>query len=390
LNNDLTYYEFFAGGGMARAGLGSNWQCSFANDFSSAKVSAYIDNWGSDHIVLGDVGLIETNQLPGRATMAWASFPCQDLSLAGDYAGLGEVGTKMTRSGTFWHFWSLMKGLKREGRHPTTIVLENVFGALTSRGGSDFVNILNALAECGYHFGAVVIDAAHFVPQSRPRVFIIAVDASVSLPSSLVRRGPSPEWHPVALTRAQGLLNGHARDSWVWWELPLPPTRELNLVDIIEPSPADVQWHSTDETSKLLAMMSELNRQKVVSAQRTGELVVGAVYRRTRPDEKGIKQQRAEVRFDGMAGCLRTPGGGSSRQTIMIIKENSIRSRLLSSRETARLMGLPESYKMPRRYNEAYHLAGDGVCVSVVRFLAETLLEPLVEIRHNTLSIAAE
>jgi DNA (cytosine-5)-methyltransferase 1 len=377
LDNSLTYYEFFAGGGMARAGLGPNWKCLFANDFSPTKVAAYIDNWGSEHIQLGDIALVETSKLPSRATMAWASFPCQDLSLAGAYAGLGEIGAAMTRSGTFWHFWSLMKRLMREGRKPTTIILENVVGALTSRGGADFVAICNALAEGGYRFGAVVIDAARFVPQSRPRVFFVAVDADIRISETLLREEPSSDWHPIALMRAQGLLDGHAKESWLWWHLPETPRRELNLADIVEDSPSDVSWHSTTETSRLLAMMSDANRGKVIVAQSEGARIVGAVYRRTRLDEKGSKQQRAEVRFDGLAGCLRTPGGGSSRQTILVVEGRSIRSRLLSSREAARLMGLPDSYRMPRRYNDAYHLAGDGVCVNVVRFLASVLLEPL-------------
>ena len=137
-------------------------------------------------------------------------------------------------------------------------------------------------------------------------------------------------------------------------------------------------------------MMSDANRRKVSATQLEGQRVVGAVYRRTRPDEKGIKQQRAEVRFDGLAGCLRTPGGGSSRQTIIVVEGGNIRSRLLSSREAARLMGLPDTYKMPRRYNEAYHLAGDGVCVSVVRFLASVLLEPLADAQARKLLMAAE
>lgn len=375
---------------MARAGLGLDWRCLFANDFSATKVAAYVDNWGSDHIHLGDVELVKTSQLPSHASMAWASFPCQDLSLAGSYAGMGEVGAKVTRSGAFWHFWSLIKGLSREGRKPETIVLENVFGALTSSGGSDFVAISNALADGGYRFGAVVIDAVHFVPQSRQRVFFIAVDANALLDPTLVRKDATPVWHPAALTRAQNLLKGHARDSWLWWNIPQPPKRKANLVDLIEASPTDVRWNSTEETDRLLAMMSELNRQKVMSARRAGELVVGAVYRRTRLDKNGVKQQRAEVRFDGIAGCLRTPGGGSSRQTIIVVERGSIRTRLLSSREVARLMGLPESYKMPRRYNEAYHLAGDGVCVNVVRFLADTVLEPLALARQATQTIAAE
>jgi DNA (cytosine-5)-methyltransferase 1 len=87
--------------------------------------------------------------------------------------------------------------------------------------------------------------------------------------------------------------------------------------------------------------------------------------------------QRAEVRFDDVAGCLRTPGGGSSRQTLLVVHGDFVRSRLLSPREAARLMGLPDTYKLPGRYNDAYHLAGDGLVVPAVSFLSEHLLEPL-------------
>jgi DNA (cytosine-5)-methyltransferase 1 len=375
---------------MARAGLGSNWHCAFANDFSPMKVAAYSENWGGSDIHLGDVALVNTSQLPGRAAMAWASFPCQDLSLAGAYAGLGEIGAKMTRSGTFWHFWSLMRGLKNEGRKPALVVLENVFGALTSRGGADFVSISDALSEGGYRFGAVVVDAANFVPQSRPRVFFVAVDDALSIPGNLLRDTPSRLWHPPALLRAQQLLDGQSSESWLWWNLPSPPERKVSLNDLIEVSPSDVRWHSPHETQQLLAMMSDLNLEKVIEATRSDSRVVGAVYRRTRPDKSGAKLQRAEVRFDGLAGCLRTPGGGSSRQTIILVENGEVRSRLLSSRESARLMGLPDSYKLPRRYNDAYRLTGDGVCVSVVRFLAETVLEPVIASQNEPDQLAAE
>ena len=88
--------------------------------------------------------------------------------------------------------------------------------------------------------------------------------------------------------------------------------------------------------------------------------------------------QRAEIRFDDVAGCLRTPVGGSSRQSIIVLEGDNVRSRLLAPREAARLMGLPEKYKLPKNYNEAYHLVGDGVAVPVVRFLAAHILEPLL------------
>ena len=129
-------------------------------------------------------------------------------------------------------------------------------------------------------------------------------------------------------------------------------------------------------------MMSPINIKKIAAARRNGSLLFGAIYKRTRHDENGVKVQRAEVRFDGIAGCLRTPAGGSSRQVIVVVRGDEVRSRLISSRETARLMGLPDNYKLPENYNEAYHLTGDGVVVSVVRYLAENLLEPLLTPRH--------
>jgi len=124
--------------------------------------------------------------------------------------------------------------------------------------------------------------------------------------------------------------------------------------------------------------MSPLNRAKVTAAMRAGRRRVGGVYRRTRLDEKGMKIQRAEVRFDDVAGCLRTPAGGSSRQTILVIDGERVRSRLISARETARLMGVGDDYKLPKNYNEAYHLTGDGVVVDVVRRLARHVFEPLL------------
>jgi DNA (cytosine-5)-methyltransferase 1 len=80
---------------------------------------------------------------------------------------------------------------------------------------------------------------------------------------------------------------------------------------------------------------------------------------------------------------LRTPLGGSSRQTILVVDGENVRSRLLSPREAARLMGLPDSYRLPEKYNEAYHLAGDGLAAPVVRFLAEKILEPLLKATKN-------
>lgn len=370
-----SFYEFFAGGGMARAGLSTNWECLFANDFDPKKGASYALNWGDDHLHVGDVAKLTTDHLPGRADLAWASFPCQDLSLAGAGAGL-----KGDRSGTFWPFWKLMTSLGEEDRAPHLIVLENVCGALSSHGGKDFAAICAALSRAGYRVGALVMNAVHFVPQSRPRLFIIgARKSSVPLPAELRADGPDDTWHPSALMEAYGKLSKSSQSAWTWWRLPAPSARTSIFADLVEDQPQGVKWHTAADTKRLLGMMSPVNLAKVEAAKKAGRRMVGTIYKRTRADgPNGEKMQRAEIRFDDVAGCLRTPGGGSSRQTIMVVEGNRVRSRLLSPREAARLMGLPDTYLLPKNYNEAYHLAGDGVAVPVVRFLAEHLLEPLL------------
>jgi len=376
-----SYYEFFAGGGMARAGLGPGWRCLFANDFDRKKAEGYRANWGGAALHVGDVGAVTTAQLPGVADLVWGSFPCQDLSLAGAGAGLrGE------RSGTFWPFWGLVTALGREGRAPKLVVLENVCGALTSHGGKDFTALCKALAEGGYRFGALVIDAALFVPQSRPRLFIVAVRNDIAIPSALAGQGGEAPFHTRALMTAHENLPKALKQNWLWWRLPAPPLRNTTLLDVIEDAPRDVVWHSAAETRALIAMMSDINLARIEEAKRAGRRMVGTLYRRTRY-VNGAKMQRAEARFDDLAGCLRTPAGGSSRQFVLVVDKGRVRSRLMSARETARLMGLPDDYILPAKYNEAYHLTGDGVVAPVVRHIARHVLEPLLD--ATSLCVAA-
>jgi DNA (cytosine-5)-methyltransferase 1 len=385
------FYEFFAGGGMARAGLGSDWQCLFANDFDPMKAATYAANWGRDHLVCDDVANIKPAELSSVADLVWASFPCQDLSLAGTYRGLGTVASEvMTRSGTFWPFWQLMCALKQRGRAPQMIVLENVTGALTSRDGKDFAAICTALVDADYRVGAIVIDARHFVPQSRQRVFFIAVAPGIDIPEEILSDSPVANWHPSSLVEAQRQIGDTEKGQWLWWNLPVPTKRTSIFADLIDENPDGCDWHTILQTQKILAMMAPLHLAKVERARRSGKKVVGAVYKRTR-EERGVRRQRAEVRFDDVAGCLRTPGGGSSRQTIIVVEGDLIRSRLLSPREAARLMGLDETYKLPTRYNDAYHVAGDGVCAPVVRHIAANVLEPILDRNcQDEILVAAE
>ena len=201
------FYEFFAGGGMARAGLGPEWHCIFANDFDHKKSRIYRENWGDNkELKTESVAKLKPSDIPGIAELAWASFPCQDLSLAGGGAGLrGE------RSGTFRPFWKLMEALIDDGRAPKLIVLENVCGTLNSHDGKDFATICTSFQQIGYAVGAVVIDAALFVPHSRPRLFVIGVHPDLQIPAHLTSDGPVAPWHTKTLRTAHDKLPPRAR-----------------------------------------------------------------------------------------------------------------------------------------------------------------------------------
>ena len=379
-----TFYEFFAGGGMARAGMGPDWTCLLANDIDEKKGRSYAQNWGTTDLRVADVATLSTIDAPGSVDLAWASFPCQDLSLAGNGAGLSG-----SRSGTFLPFWHLMRKLIAEDRAPRVIALENVCGALTSHDGSDFSTICGLFHQSGYLVGAMVIDAAVFLPQSRPRLFIVGVSKDLSLPSGLQLDRSALPWHTRSLVGAQSKLSSKVKRDWIWWNLPSPPARTVLFEDLIEDNPSGVKWFSKEQTVRLLSMMSDVNREKLAIAQREQRRIVGGVYRRTRPTADGTREQRAEVRFDGLSGCLRTPAGGSSRQVILVVEGKSVRARLVSARETARLMGLPDTYLLPNNYNDAYHLTGDGVAVPVVRHLAAHLFEPILQASQPRKTAAA-
>jgi DNA (cytosine-5)-methyltransferase 1 len=251
------------------------------------------------------------------------------------------------------------------------LALENVTGLLSSHAGADFAALLHALDDLGYRAGALEIDAALFTPQSRPRLFIIAVRHP---PGDLTAAGPTEPFHSQTLRNVVARLPDALRKRFIWWRLDAPPKRNTRLADLLDE--ASDAWNSEAQTEKLVSQMSALQRQRLELLQASGRREIGAVFRRIRI-EQGERVQRAEARFDGLAGCLRTPAGGSSRQLLLFVEGQTLRSRLLSPREAARLMGVPEHYPLPAGQTAALHLVGDAVCVPVVRWLSQHLLAPL-------------
>ena len=160
-----------------------------------------------------------------------------------------------------------MRALIAEGRAPRVIVIENVAALTISNHGADFSAICAALAEAGYVFGALAIDAALFLPQSRERIFIVALRVETSLPRGLTQDEPTAPFHSAALRKAVSNLPPSLRAFWRWWRLPTPPERNTTLLDFLDlEAPCD----GDAATRRLLEMMEPLHRAKIETRPRVG------------------------------------------------------------------------------------------------------------------------
>lgn len=358
----FTACEFFAGGGLAGLGL-TGFRTVLANDIDAAKARAFRANHPDAPLIHDDIWNLTSERIPGAPDLCWASSPCQDVSLAGARGGL-----KARRSGAFWGFWKLMQALDTEGRAPRVIVLENVVGLLTSGEGQDFAAVCGAMAEAGYTVGALEIDAGLWLPQSRPRLFIVAMRGAEGPRLA----APAAPFHSSRLIAAWERLPETVKANWAWWRLAAPPRRNLDLATVLE---HDAPCFGEAETQTLLAMLSPLHRARLETIQASGERRIGAAFRRVRVKD-GAKLQRLEMRFDGLAGCLRTPSGGSSRQYVAVVEGGRVALRRLTGREAARLMGVDDAYRLPASESAALKLMGDAVAVPVVDALARGLFLP--------------
>lgn len=361
----FTSLDFFAGSGLVRLGLEPEFQTLWANDNSAKKRAVYVANSPHDEFHLASIEDVRGVDLPA-VDLAWASFPCQDLSLAGDLHGM-RIGT---RSGLFWEWTRVIQELAACGKSPSILVAENVVGFVVANGGKHFKEAHQELRNLGYRVGAVVIDAQDFVPQSRPRAFVIAVSEDIPL-DGLCQELPTLPFHSTGLVRTSFMVND---PEWVWWSLPVPSGKAPAFGDVCE---RDAPCDPPSRTGEICAMLSPLHKRKLQAARAVGGFFAGTAYKRTRPNKEGKNVQRLEVRFDGVAGCLRTPNGGSSRQTVILVNDGEIRSRLMTVRECARLMGAPDTYELPGSYNDGYRAMGDAVAVPVTRWLTRHLLAPL-------------
>lgn len=353
------FAEFFSGIGLVREAIEPlGWNCVFANDIAPDKSRMYADRFGADHLLVDDINHLTIDDLPDGLDLLTASFPCIDLSLAGNRRGLaGE------HSGTIWPFLDLTAGLVGQRTPPKALLLENVTGFVTSHGGRDLEEVCERIGELGYLIDLVVVDAKWFTPQSRPRLFVLA------LRRDLVDR-PLPPTSDVTRLRTTAIRSfqaSHRDIPFAEFALPEPPqSANRRLIHVLEDVPADDEsWWPFDRVMALRDAMHERH------ALRVGELLLGkrdgvaTMYRRVRHG-----RTVGELRDDSIAGCLRTANGGSSVQFLVDCRNGQPRIRPLTGREYARLQGAGDfPIKVGRR--QAQSGFGDAVCVPAVRWLVD-------------------
>ena len=329
----------------------------------------YEANFGSA-IDARDIQEVRGRDIP-KADLWTASFPCNDTSIAGGYRGISGQNSSMVHE--------FLRLVTEAGEHrPNLILLENVLGFIMRDGGADLRHVLEALNSRNYRVDVIVGDAKWWVPQSRRRLFVIARHGLV---------GPS-FWRPsVCRIRPEivtEFIDRNADLDWHFEDVADPIDCHPKLIDIVERlKPADSRWWSKERTDYLYTQLSDRHLANADEMIRSPKLQYATVFRRVRRGKS-----MAEMRTDGIAGCLRTPRGGSGRQILIEAGKGRFAVRLLTPRECARLQGVPDSYNIPVKDNAALFGFGDAVCVPVVRWISDSFLHPESKLKSESLGVA--
>ncbi|MFV9507572.1 MAG: DNA cytosine methyltransferase [Oscillochloridaceae bacterium umkhey_bin13] len=363
----LTVIDFFAGIGLVRYALERRgWHEIYALDYSPLKQRMYAKHFGADQYVVEDIHTVDAATVPS-AVLAHASFPCTDTSVAGSRQGLAG-----RESSAFWGFIRVLRDMG--DKRPPLVLLENVEGFLTSHTGNDLRDALAALNDLGYCVDLMLINALHFVPQSRVRLFVVGMrglEAQDIFTQEAILSQPTNA-RPDKIRR---FIQENPQIDWFLSELPaLPPYRQdfAAIIDHDEP------WWPQERSAYLLQQMHVHHKEKLAHLIQQSTWTYGTAFRRMRVRD-GLKQSTAEIRLDGIAGCLRTPKGGSARQIVIRAGFGQFNARLLNAVENARLMGA-DQYHLASDVplNDALFGFGDAVCVPVIEWIAEHVLEPLL------------
>ncbi|MBJ9923827.1 DNA (cytosine-5-)-methyltransferase [Burkholderia cenocepacia] len=329
------FVDLFAGIGGIRMGFEAHGgECVFTSEWNDFSKKTYLENYGDRHPFVGDIVSFPAEDIPDHDVLL-AGFPCQPFSIAGvsKKNSLGRPhGFECTTQGTLFFDVARIIAHKR----PKAFLLENVKNLLSHDKGNTFRVILETLRdELGYDVHYRVIDGQHFTPQHRERIIIVGF---------LEKTGFS--WDDLRLPSEGPRLGSilHRTDG----AEPLLPWDGDRFFDH-ERSSVQAKYTLTENLWKYLQAYAEKHR-----AAGNG-FGFGMTY-----TDSVTRTLSARYYKDG--------------SEILVSQEGCRRPRRLTPRECARLMGFPDTFRIPVSDTQAYRQFGNSVVMPVMKEVARIMM----------------
>lgn len=330
---NFRFIDLFAGiGGLRKAFESIGGRCVFTSEWDSACRKTYQANYTCDHPVNGDIRDVNLDEMPAYDVLV-AGFPCQPFSIAGvsKKNSLGRPhGFHDATQGTL--FFDVAQMIERH--RPKAFLLENVKNLVSHDKGNTFKVILRTLKEeLGYHVEYRVIDAKHFVPQHRERIFIVGFRSDVGFSFNDLKL-------PSSAPKLGSIL--HSEDGSEEAEPPYTEGATAKVAD---------KYTLSDRLWQYLQGYAEKHRAK-------GN---GFGYGLFGPEDVA-RTLSARYYKDGSE---------------ILIRQEGKNPRRLTPRECARLMGFDkpgDPFQIPVSDTQAYKQFGNSVAVPVVEAVASHML----------------
>ena len=338
-DSEFDFIDLFAGIGGIRSGFEAiGGQCVFTSEWDSYAQKTYAENFANGHLLSGDITKIAAEDIPDHDVLL-AGFPCQPFSIAGvsKKNALGKAhGFACEAQGTL--FFDVARIIK--AKQPRAFLLENVKNLQSHDKGRTFDVIKRTLTEeLGYHIYIKVIDAAHYVPQHRERIYIVGF-----------REPTAFDWAALQLPEKKHSLAEilHRTDGT---EAYLPWDGDRFYDHKIKQPLA--KYTLTDNLWRYLQAYAEKHRLKgngfgfgLVNEHKIARTLSARYYK-----------DGSEILIDQGVGKI---------------------PRRLTPRECARLMGYPDSFRIPVSDTRAYRQFGNSVVVDVITQVAR-LMQPMLK-----------
>lgn len=331
------FIDLFAGiGGIRAAFEGIGGQCVFTSEWDSYAQKTYAENFHDGHLIAGDITQVDAASIPDHDVLL-AGFPCQPFSIAGvsKKNALGRKhGFHDETQGTL--FFDVCRII--DEKRPRAFLLENVKNLMSHDKGRTFDVIRRALTEqLGYHIHHRVIDGAHFTPQHRERIIIVGFREDVAFDINAV---PLPAKGCKVMRDILHRTDGSE------------PLIESDGDKYFDHANASVLTKYT-LTDKLWAYLQNYAAKHKAAGNGFG---FGLVY----PDSVS-RTLSARYYKDG--------------SEILVSQGEKKNPRRLTPRECARLMGFPDTYRIPVSDTKAYQQLSQAAVMPMVKAVA-TLIAP--------------